>query len=267
MRAEIERAGRRDPLRAAGSPTCVIEDGRRRAPLRGLVLAGRRDASRPTTSCWRVGHSARDTFADAARPRRPHRGQAVLDRLPHRASAVADRPRPLRRRTPATRCSAPPTTSWCTTAANGRSVYSFCMCPGGTVVAATSRAGPRRHQRHEPVLAQRAQRQRRHRRRHHAGATTPATPLAGIEFQRHWEARAFEAGGGNYARARRSASAISSPAAPSTALGEVVPSLQAGRDAGRPRRAACPTTRSRRSARRCPPSTGRSAASPWPTRC
>ena len=39
-----------------------------------------------------IGHSARDTFADAARARRVHRGQAVLDRLPHRASAVADRP-------------------------------------------------------------------------------------------------------------------------------------------------------------------------------
>jgi uncharacterized FAD-dependent dehydrogenase len=46
-------------------------------------------------------------------------------------------------------------------AKNGRSVYSFCMCPGGTVVAATSEPGPRGHQRHEPVFAQRAQRQRR----------------------------------------------------------------------------------------------------------
>ena len=43
------------------------------------------------------------------------------------------------------------------------------MCPGGTVVAATVGAGPRRHQRHEPIFAQRAQRQCRHRGRHHAG--------------------------------------------------------------------------------------------------
>ncbi len=53
-------------------------------------------------------------------------------------------------------------------AGNGRDVYSFCMCPGGTVVAARQRAGPRRHQRHEPVFPQRAQRQCRHRGRHHA---------------------------------------------------------------------------------------------------
>ena len=59
-------------------------------------------------------------------------------------------------------------------AGNGRAVYSFCMCPGGTVVAATSRAGPRRHQRHEPVLAQRAQRQRRHRGAHRRPTTIPA---------------------------------------------------------------------------------------------
>ena len=39
-------------------------------------------------------------------------------------------------------------------ASNGRAVYSFCMCPGGTVVAATSEPRSRGDQRHEPVLAQ-----------------------------------------------------------------------------------------------------------------
>ena len=82
---------------------------------------------------------------------------------------------------------------------NGRSVYSFCMCPGGTVVAAASRAGPRGHQRHEPVLAQRAQRQRRHRRRHHAGGLSRATSARRHRASSaHWEARAFELGGGDY---------------------------------------------------------------------
>jgi uncharacterized FAD-dependent dehydrogenase len=47
-------------------------------------------------------------------------------------------------------------------ASNGRTAYSFCMCPGGTVVAATSGTRPRGDQRHEPVFAQRAQRQRGH---------------------------------------------------------------------------------------------------------
>ncbi len=39
-------------------------------------------------------------------------------------------------------------------ASNGRSVYSFCMCPGGTVVAATSETGRVVTNRHESVLAQ-----------------------------------------------------------------------------------------------------------------
>ena len=47
------------------------------------------------------------------------------------------------------------------------------MCPGGTVVAATSEAGACRHQRHEPVFAQRAQCQRRHRRRHRPAGLPP----------------------------------------------------------------------------------------------
>ena len=53
----------------------------------------------------------------------------------------ADRPRPLRPDTPGIRCSARPTTSSSHHARNGRSVYSFCMCPGGTVVAATTEPG------------------------------------------------------------------------------------------------------------------------------
>ena len=57
--------------------------------------------------------------------------------------------------------------------------------------------------------------------------TIPGGPLAGIAFQRHWEERAFEAGGRTTTR-RRSASAISSRGKPSTALGDVVPSYQPG---------------------------------------
>ncbi|MDH5648148.1 MAG: NAD(P)/FAD-dependent oxidoreductase [Gammaproteobacteria bacterium] len=80
---------------------------------------------------------------------------------------------------------------------NGRSVYSFCMCPGGTVVAAASEPG-------RVVTNGMSQYSRNERNANSAivvGITPedyPDGPLAGIEFQRHWEERAFELGGGNY---------------------------------------------------------------------
>ena len=114
-------------------------------------------------------------------------------------------------------------------AQNGRSVYSFCMCPGGTVVAAAIGAGPRRHQRHEPIFAQRAQRQCRHRGRHHAGGGL-SRPSAGRHraCSGNGKKPPFAAGGEHLCARRRSWWAISSPAAPSTALGEVVPSYRPG---------------------------------------
>ena len=82
-------------------------------------------------------------------------------------------------------------------AGNGRSVYSFCMCPGGTVVAATSEAGQ--------VVTNGMSQYSRNERNANSGIVVgvspedyPGGPLAGIEFQRRWEARAFELGGCNY---------------------------------------------------------------------
>ena len=90
-------------------------------------------------------------------------------------------------------------------AQNGRSVYSFCMCPGGTVVAATSEAGR--------VVTNGMSQYSRNERNANAGivvgidpndyrqdgqADGPVNPLDGIAFQRYWESRAFELGGGNY---------------------------------------------------------------------
>jgi uncharacterized protein len=80
---------------------------------------------------------------------------------------------------------------------NGRSVYSFCMCPGGTVVAATSEPG-------RVVTNGMSQYSRNERNANSAIVVgiTPADyaghPLAGIDFQRQWESKAFELGGGNY---------------------------------------------------------------------
>ncbi len=109
---------------------------------------------------------------------------------------------------------------------NGRSVYSFCMCPGGTVVAATSESGC--------VVTNGMSQYSRNERNANAGivvgitrADYPGGALAGIEFQRRWEARAFEAGGGNYhAPAQLVGDFLAGR--PSTALGAVIPSYTPG---------------------------------------
>ncbi|MEQ1525717.1 MAG: NAD(P)/FAD-dependent oxidoreductase [Gallionella sp.] len=83
-------------------------------------------------------------------------------------------------------------------ASNGRSVYSFCMCPGGTVVAATSEVGR--------VVTNGMSQYSRNERNANAGIVVgitpevdyPGDPLAGVEFQRRWESRAFELGGSTY---------------------------------------------------------------------
>ncbi len=80
---------------------------------------------------------------------------------------------------------------------NGRSVYSFCMCPGGLVVAAASEPG-------RVVTNGMSQYSRNERNANSAivvGITPddyPGHPLAGIDFQRRLEERAFELGGGTY---------------------------------------------------------------------
>ncbi len=145
-------------------------------------------------------------------------------------------------------------------AANGRAVYSFCMCPGGTVVAATSEPGR--------VVTNGMSQYSRAERNANAGmvvgidpADFPQTfpddlplwtaafgetdgpryaeqaralrqqgqhhPLAGVVLQRQLEARAFELGGGTYeAPAQRVEDFLA--ARPSTALGEVEPSYKPG---------------------------------------
>ncbi len=112
-------------------------------------------------------------------------------------------------------------------ASNGRSVYSFCMCPGGTVVAAASEPGR--------VVTNGMSQYSRAERNANSGIVIgitpekdyPGHPLAGIAFQRHWEERAFEIGGGNYkAPAQRVGDFLAGR--PSTSLGDVVPSYKPG---------------------------------------
>jgi hypothetical protein len=81
---------------------------------------------------------------------------------------------------------------------DGRTAYSFCMCPGGLVVAASSEAGG--------LVTNGMSSYARAEANANAGFmvdVSPADygghgPLAGIDFQRHWEQRGFEAGGGGY---------------------------------------------------------------------
>ncbi len=112
-------------------------------------------------------------------------------------------------------------------ASNGRDVYSFCMCPGGTVVAATSEENR--------VVTNGMSQYSRNERNANAGIVVgitpeqdyPGNPLAGIDFQRKWESAAFTAGGGNYfAPAQRVGDFLSGVA--STSLGSITPSYKPG---------------------------------------
>ncbi len=110
--------------------------------------------------------------------------------------------------------------------ANGRSVYSFCMCPGGTVVAATSEPGR--------VVTNGMSQYSRNERNANAGIVVGITPadypgdaLAGIAFQRHWEEQAFIAGGGTYAAPAQLVGDFLAGRA-SSALGSVLPSYRPG---------------------------------------
>ena len=111
--------------------------------------------------------------------------------------------------------------------ANGRTVYSFCMCPGGTVVAATSEPGR--------VVTNGMSQYSRNERNANSGfvvGISPADygsdhPLAGVELQRQLESAAFLAGGGDYfAPGQRVGDFLAGRA--STALGEVIPSYHPG---------------------------------------
>ncbi|WAC71898.1 NAD(P)/FAD-dependent oxidoreductase [Roseateles sp. SL47] len=120
-------------------------------------------------------------------------------------------------------------------AANGRSVYSFCMCPGGTVVAATSE--PNR------VVTNGMSQYSRAERNANAGIVVGISPedyrqdgkkdgslvnpLDGLAFQRYWESRAFELGEGDY-RAPAALVGDFIKRQRSTALGAVEPSYKPG---------------------------------------
>jgi uncharacterized FAD-dependent dehydrogenase len=227
MRGEIESLGGQVRFRERVTDLRIVDGA-----VRGIVLdSGEQlDADQVVLA---LGHSARDTFA-MLRARgvfmepkpfsvgfRIEHPQSVIDRA--RFGPNAGHPR-----------LGAADYKLVHHARNGRSVYSFCMCPGGTVVAATSEPGR--------VVTNGMSQYSRNERNANAGivvgiapqdyrqdgaAGGPVDPLDGIAFQRQWESRAFELGGstydapgqlvGDFLRNQRS-----------TTLGHVLPSYQPG---------------------------------------
>jgi uncharacterized FAD-dependent dehydrogenase len=198
-----------------------IADGR----LTGLTLD---DGTRVTAShvVLAVGHSARDTFTTL-------RDRGVpMERKPLSIGFRIEHPQSLIDRARLGEQAGHPELGAADYklvhhAANGRSVYSFCMCPGGQVVAATSEEGR--------VVTNGMSHYSRAERNANAGLVVEVfpedfpsdDPLAGVDFQRFWERRAFELGGGSYdAPAQRVGDFLAKR--PSTELGAVEPSYTPG---------------------------------------
>ncbi|OIR17257.1 D-amino acid dehydrogenase small subunit [mine drainage metagenome] len=219
MRHEMERLGAEIRFQSRVEDI-EIENGQ----VRGVVLAnGERIASRHVVLA--VGHSARDTFAML------HKRGVYMEAKPFSIGFRIEHPQSVIDRARLGPNAGNPVLGAADYklvhhAGNGRSVYSFCMCPGGTVVAATSEEGR--------VVTNGMSQYSRNERNANSGIVVGITPqdypgdvLAGVEFQRKWEARAFELGGRNYnAPAQRVGDFLAGR--PSTHLGEVLPSYTPG---------------------------------------
>ena len=202
-----------------------IEDGH----IRGLTIENLADGStyelRADHVVLALGHSSRDTFAKL------HERGVYMEAKPFSVGFRIEHPQGLIDRARLGQHAGHPLLGAADYklvhhAANGRSVYSFCMCPGGTVVAATS-------EEHRVVTNGMSQ-YSRNERNTTAGivvgispAESPGGPLAGIAFQRKLESNAFVMGGSNYeAPGQLVGDFIAGKA--STELGSVEPSYKPG---------------------------------------
>jgi len=198
-------------------------DGMRR--LTGLVLQTGEliEASHVVLA---VGHSARDTFHML------HARGVHIEPKPFSIGVRIEHPQSWIDRARFGECARHPDLgaaaySLSHHCSNGRTVYSFCMCPGGRVVAATSEPGR--------VVTNGMSQYSRAEFNANSGLVVgidperdyPGDPLAGIAFQRKWEELAFQAGGGDYsAPGQRLGDFLAGR--PSEQLGEVVPSYKPG---------------------------------------
>jgi len=199
----------------------LIEDGQ----LTGVVLeSGEQLHSRHVVLA--LGHSARDTF------RMLHAKGVYMEAKPFSVGFRIEHPQTLIDKARLGKYAGHPKLGAADYklvyhASNGRSVYSFCMCPGGTVVAATSEPGR--------VVTNGMSQYSRNERNANSGIVVgidperdyPGGPLAGIELQERLEAHAYVMGGSNYqAPAQLVGDFVAGR--PSTALGSVEPSYKPG---------------------------------------
>jgi hypothetical protein len=219
MRREIEALG--GEVRFEQRVTDFqIENGH----LRGVTLASG-EVVRCDQAILALGHSARDTFQHL------HDRGVFMESKPFSIGFRIEHPQSLIDRARWGKHAGNPLLGAADYklvhhAKNGRSVYSFCMCPGGTVVAATSE--PNR------VVTNGMSQYSRNERNANAGIVVGITPadypgdaLAGVAFQRQWESRAFELGGGTYDAPGQLVGDFLQAQA-STQLGSVEPSYKPG---------------------------------------
>ncbi|WP_222910418.1 NAD(P)/FAD-dependent oxidoreductase [Pseudomonas sp. DNDY-54] len=199
----------------------IIEDGR----IQGVRMAdGEEIRSRYVVLA--LGHSSRDTF------RMLHQRGVYIEAKPFAVGFRIEHPQSLIDQARLGKYAGHPELGAADYklvyhAKNGRAVYSFCMCPGGTVVAATSE--PNR------VVTNGMSQYSRNERNANAGIVVginpdedfPGGPLAGVELQERLESRAFELGGSDYCAPGQLVGDFIR-GKPSSAFGEVEPSYKPG---------------------------------------
>ena len=199
----------------------LIEAGR----IEGIILADG-ETIRTRHVVLSPGHSSRDTF------RMLHRRGVFLEPKPFSVGFRIEHPQSLIDRARLGKYAGHPLLGAADYklvhhAANGRAVYSFCMCPGGTVVAATSEP--------ERVVTNGMSQYSRNERNANSGIVVginpeqdfPGGPLAGVELQEELESRAYELGGSDYCAPGQLVGDFIRRT-PSTAPGEVEPSYKPG---------------------------------------
>lgn len=199
----------------------VINDSQ----LEGVVLANG-ETIRSRHVVLALGHSSRDTF------RMLHRQNVFIEAKPFAIGFRVEHPQTIIDQARLGKYAGHPELGAADYklvhhAKNGRAVYSFCMCPGGTVVAATSEP--------ERVVTNGMSQYSRNERNANSGIVVginpeqdfPGGPLAGVELQEQLESRAYELGGRDYcAPAQLVGDFIRGT--PSRELGEVEPSYKPG---------------------------------------
>ncbi|WBU40076.1 NAD(P)/FAD-dependent oxidoreductase [Marinobacter alkaliphilus] len=220
MREEIIRLG--GEIRFEQKVTDLLVDN---GQVIGVELAsGEQLMSRHVVMA--LGHSARETF------RMLHRREVFLEAKPFAIGFRIEHPQSLIDHARLGKYAGHPALGAADYklvyhASNGRAVYSFCMCPGGTVVAATSEPGR--------VVTNGMSQYSRNERNANSGIVVnidpekdfPGGPLAGVELQEKLEANAYTLGGSDYCAPGQLVGDFIA-GKPSEKLGEVVPSYKPG---------------------------------------